>query len=163
MKAPRDTQFKPAHMIVAGRFEERRPEDGIAVWDDRDPVRVGADGVICGYIFRKAGLCDVDLGGLEVRRDGDRFFLLDGGVEVSVALVTHFHERHSDVYVETLQPYRRRGYATKLLGWVSDWLTENGFIHEGGCAIDNLASVGLHRKLGFAVDGHIRWSRASGS
>ncbi len=156
MDAVLDGAFKPAHMIVVGRFAER--EGGAAFWDDRDPGRAGKDGIVCGYIFRKVRPCNVDLGDLKVEHNGDAFHLLDGGVQVCVALVNHFHERHADVYVETLQPHRGRGYATVLLGWVSDWLTENGFIHEGGCARDNLASVGLHRKLGFVVDGHIRWA-----
>ena len=153
-----DADFKPAHMIVAGRFEERVGDGSVALWDDRDPACVGKDGVICGYIFRKVGPCDVGLGDLRVERSGDTFYLLNGDVEVCVALVNYFHDRHADVYVETFQPHRRMGYATKLLGWVSDWLTEHGYVHEGGCAVDNMASVGLHRKLGFVVDGHIRWA-----
>ena len=163
MDAVGDGNFKPTHMIVAGRFDGRQDKGGVALWDDRDPARTGKDGAICGHIFRKVGPCNVELGDLEVERNGDTFHLLDGGTKVCVALVSYFHERHADVWVETFKPYRRRGYATKLLGWVSDWLTENGYIHESGCAIDNAASVGLHRKLGFVVDGHIRWSRDSGA
>ena len=156
-------EFKQAHMIVAGHFSGRQPEGSVLLWDDRDPEYAGKKGVIFAYIFRKVGRCAVDLGETKVERDGDAFHLLHGGVKVCVALVSYFHERHADVYVETFEPYRRKGYATILLGWVSDWLTDNGYIHEGGCAIDNAASVRLHRRLGFVVDGHVRWSRAPGT
>jgi len=161
MDAVSSGEFKQAHMIVAGHFDGRQHVGGAVLWDDRDPACAGKEGVIFAYIFRKVVRCDVGLGDLKVERDGDTFYLLDGGVKVCVALVSHFHERHADVYLETFEPYRRRGYATVLLGWVSDWLTDNGYIHEGGCAIDNAASIALHRKLGFVVDGHIRWSPAS--
>ena len=151
--------FRPAYMIVAGGFKEHEERDGGVFWDDRDPDYAGMDGAVCGYIFRKAGRCGVDLGGLKVEGDGDTFQLLDDGVPVCIATINYFHERHADVYIQTYDEYRDRGYATRLLGWVSDWLTDNGYIHEGGCAADNRESIGLHLKLGFEVDGHIRWSQ----
>lgn len=156
-----DESFKPAYMIVAGRFKEYEERDGGIFWDDRDPGYAGKEGVTAGYIFRKACPCKVDLGHLKVERDGDTFYLVDNGVLVSIAMVNYFHERHADVYIETFEPFRCKGYATKLLGWVSDWLTDNGYVHEGGCAVDNRASFSLHLKLGFEVDGHIRWSKVS--
>ncbi len=151
--------FKPAYMIVAGGFKEREERDGGIFWDDRDPDYVGMDGAVCGYIFRKNSRCDVGLGELKVERDGDTFQLLDDGVPVCTAIVNYFHEKHADIYVQTYDEFRGRGYATVLLGWVSDWLTDNRYIHEGGCAADNRESIGLHQKLGFEVDGHIRWSQ----
>ena len=153
--------FKPAHMIAAGKFKERGEGDGVIFWDDRDPDYAGKKGAIGGYIFRKVRPCKPKLGHLKVERDGDTFYLVDNGELVSVAMVGYFHERHADVYIETFEPFRCKGYATKLLGWVSDWLTDNGYLHESGCAVDNHASFRLHVKLGFKVDGHICWSKAS--
>ena len=150
--------FRPAYMIVAGRFRERAVEDGAVLWDDRDPDYAGKDGAVCGYIFRKTGRCDIDLGDLKIEREDNAFQLVDDGVPVCVATINYFHERHADVFIYTPEAYRCRGYATKLLGYVSDWLTDNGYIHEGGCAADNRESIGLHLRLGFEVDGHIRWS-----
>lgn len=148
-------------MIVAGRFKEHEERHRGVFWDDRDPDYAGKEGVVCGYVFRKVCPCSVDLKHLKVEVNGDTFRLIDNGVQVSVAVVSYFHQRHADVYIETWEPFRGRGCATKLLGWVSDWLTDNGYIHEGGCAVDNRASLGLHLKLGFVVDGHIRWSENS--
>jgi GNAT superfamily N-acetyltransferase len=148
-------------MIVAGRFKEHEERRRGVFWDDRDPDYAGKEGVVCGYIFRKLCHCSVDLKHLKVEVNGDTFRLIDNGVQVSVAVVSYFHQRHADVYIETWGPFRGRGCATKLLGWVSDWLTDNGYIHEGGCAVDNRASLGLHLKLGFEVDGHICWSENS--
>jgi GNAT superfamily N-acetyltransferase len=148
-------------MIVAGRFKEHEERHRGVFWDDRDPDYAGKEGVVCGYIFRKLCHCSVDLKHLKVEVNGDTFRLIDNGVQVSVAVVSYFHQRHADVYIETWEPFRGRGCATKLLGWVSDWLTDNGYIHEGGCAVDNRASLGLHLKLGFEVDGHICWSENS--
>jgi GNAT superfamily N-acetyltransferase len=148
-------------MIVAGRFDELRKRDGGVFWDDRDPARKSKDGTVSGYIFRRVDPCNVDLGSLKVEHEGDKFYLIDNGVRVCVVLVNYFHDKNADVYIETFEPFRRRGYATKLLGWVSDWLADNGYIHEGGCAADNLPSLLLHLKLGFQVVGHIRWSRES--
>jgi GNAT superfamily N-acetyltransferase len=153
--------FRPAYMIVAGRFKEHEGSHGGIFWDDRDPDYAGKEGIVCGYIFRKVYPCNVDLKHLKVEGNGDVFHLIDNGVQVGTAIVSYFHERYADVYIETLEPFQRRGCATKLLGWVSDWLTDNGYIHEGGCAVDNRASLGLHLKLGFEVDGHIRWSENS--
>ena len=156
-----DGDFKPAYMIVAGGFQECDAENGVVLWDDRDPACKCRTGAISGYIFRKIRPCHIQLGDLKVKQDGDTFYLVDNGIRVSVAIVNYFHERHADVYIETFEPFRHRGYATKLLGWVSDWLMDNGYIHEDGCAADNDDSLKLHLKLGFKVDGHIRWSEAS--
>jgi GNAT superfamily N-acetyltransferase len=155
--------FKPAYMIVAGGFKEHEEGQRGTFWDDRDPDYEGRDGTVCGYIFRKQRLCDVDLGGLKVERNGDTFHLVDGGVPVCIATVNYFHEKHADVHIQTFEEFRHKGYAAKLLGWVSDWLTENSYIHEGGCAADNRESLKLHLKLGFELAGHIRWSSASDS
>ena len=149
-------------MIIAGGFKEHEESHRGIFWDDRDPDYAGKEGFVCGYIFRKVCPCDVDLKHLKVEGNGDTFYLIDNNVPVSIAIVSFFCERYADVYIETLESFRHRGYATRLLGWVSDWLTDNGYIHESGCAVDNRASLGLHLKLGFEVDGHIRWSENSG-
>ena len=158
----RSKSFRPAFMIVAGRFKEPGGKQGGIFWDDRDPDYAGKEGIICGYIFKKVHPCNVCLNHLKVERKGDTFHLTDNGIHVGTAVLSYFHERKADVYIEIVQPFRRRGYATRLLGWVSDWLTDNGYIHESGCAVDNHASLGLHLKLGFEIDGHIRWSGESG-
>jgi len=153
--------FRPAYMIIAGGFKEHEESHRGIFWDDRDPDYAGKEGFVCGYIFRKVCPCDVDLKHLKVEGNGDTFYLIDNNVPVSIAIVSFFCKRYADVYIETLESFRHRGYATRLLGWVSDWLTDNGYIHESGCAVDNRASLGLHLKLGFEVDGHIRWSENS--
>jgi len=150
--------FKPAYMIVAGKFKEYEKSTGALFWDDRDPSYRGKAGIVSGYIFRKRHPCKTDLGHLKVKQDGDTFYLLDNGIRVSLAIVNYYHENHADVYIETFEPFRRRGYATKLLGWVSDRLMEQNYIQEAGCAADNMESLLLHLKLGFQVVGHIRWS-----
>ena len=152
--------FKPAFMIAVGTAGEEADRRGGLFWDDRDPQNAGRDGAISAYIFRRSGPCSVDCGDLEVEQSRNTFRLVVDGEPLSVAIVSYYHERHAHVYVETFEPFRRRGYATKLFGWVSDWLTANGYIHESGCAADNQASIRLHLKLGFEVDGHIRWSEA---
>jgi GNAT superfamily N-acetyltransferase len=155
--------FRPALMIVAGRFKETEREQREIFWDDRDPEYANKEGIICGYIFKKVRPCDVSLNHLKVEKRGDTFHLIDNGIHVGTAVISYFHETKADVYIEIVQPFRRRGYATRLLGWVSDWLTANGYIHESGCAVDNHASLGLHLKLGFEIDGHIRWSEEPGA
>ena len=152
--------FKPAFMIAVGIPGEEADQCGGVFWDDRDPRHAGRPGGISAYIFRKAGPCNVDSGDLKVERTGNTFRLVVDGEPVSLAVVTYYHERHAHVYVETFEPFRRGGYATKLLGWASDWLTASGYVHESGCSVDNRASLRLHLKLGFEVDGHIRWSEA---
>ena len=150
--------FKPAFMLAVGISGEDMERRGGVFWDDRDPRHAGRAGFISAYVFRKAGPCNVNSAGLDVERTRNTFRLVVDGEPVSLAVVTYYHERHAHVYVETFEPFRRRGYATKLFGWVSDWLTANGYVHESGCAVDNQVSLRLHLKLGFEVEGHIRWS-----
>lgn len=150
--------FKPTLMIAAGIASEEAEKHGGLFWDDRDPRYTGRDGAISAYIFRRSRPCNVDSGDLNVVQAHNTFRVIVDGEPVSLAIVSYYHERHAHVYVETFEPFRRKGYATKLFGWVSDWLAANGYIHESGCAADNQASLRLHLKLGFEVDGHIRWS-----
>ena len=156
-----DEDFKPAYMIVAGKFNEYADKNGAIFWDDRDPDYAGKAGTVCAYIFRKSHPFNVDLGHLKIEQEVDVFYLVDNVSRVCLAIVNYFHERHASIYIETFEPFRRRGYATKLLGWISDWLTENGYIHEDGCAVDNRAVLGLYLKLGFKIDGRIHWARVS--
>jgi len=152
--------FRPAFMIAAGVSGEEAAQRGTVIWDDRDPQHADRHGSISAYIFRKAAPCNVDSSNLTIERTHNTFRLIVDREPVCLAVVSYYHERHAHIYVETFEPFRGRGYATKLFGWVSDWLTANGYIHESGCAIDNQASLALHRKLGFEVDGHIRWTGA---
>ncbi len=152
-----EKEFKPAFQIVSGRLWKTEKEYGIEFWDDRDPRYTGRKGDAASYIFRKTRPCKIKLGKMKIQKYGDTFHLIDEGKKVAVAIINYFHRSYADVEIETLESHRRKGYATILFGWISDWLTEQGFIHESTCDIKNEASLKMHQKLGFEIVGYIRW------
>ena len=151
--------FHPAFLVVSGRLKKMEREMGIQFWDDRDPKFKDREGTPTSYIFQKTRHCNVKLGNLKVIKRVNTFHLVDNGKKVAIAEVNYFHKSYADVEVETFEPHRRKGYATILFGWVSDWLTKQGFIHESTCDVNNKASIRMHDKLGFQIVGHIRWAK----
>ena len=151
--------FKPAFQIVSGRLKKTEKELGIQFWDDRVPHFKEKVGEPATYIFRKSRPCSIKLGKMKIQKRGDIFHLVDSGKKVAVAQVTYFHKSYADVEVETYESHRRKGYATTLFGWVSDWLTQQGYIHESACDVKNEPSIKMHKKLGFEIVGHIRWAK----
>lgn len=154
-----EKEFKPAFQIVSGRLRKTEKEYGIEFWDDRDPKYKDRKGDAVSYIFRKTRPCEIKLGKNKIQKVGDTFQLINEGKKVAVAVINYFHRSYADVEIETFEPHRRRGYATILFGWISDWLTEQGFIHESSCDIKNEASLKMHQKLGFEIVGYIRWTK----
>jgi GNAT superfamily N-acetyltransferase len=54
-----------------------------------------------------------------------------------------------DVSIDTLEPYRRRGYATQCVSYVIDRMRESGRQPVWGAYASNVASASLAQKLGF--------------
>ncbi len=153
------TKFQPTYLIASGQTKKTEVQYGIKLWDDRDPRQAGREGVPACYIFRKSRPCRIKLGNLIIQKKGNDFFLISKGTKVAQALVNYYGKSHADIAIQTYESHRRRGFATILFGWLSDWLTDNGYIHESTCMVDNHASLKMHLKLGFEIAGHIRWSR----
>jgi len=155
----KEIKYIPAFQIISGRLKKTEQEYGIEFWDDRDPKNKDRQGESASYIFQKTRPCNVNLGKKKIHKRGDTFSLIENGKKVAIAVVSYFHQGYADVEIETFEPHRRKGYATILFGWVSDWLTRNGYIHESSCDTRNIASLKMHQKLGFEIIGHIRWTK----
>jgi len=151
--------YHPCYWFYSGQKEKMEKQYGIVMWDDRDPEKKDLEGTPSSYIFEKTRPCQVSLGKLVIQRKHNQFYLVDKGYRVARAHINIYQEVYGDISIETLEPYRRQGYATLLFGWVSDWLNHKGLLHISTCSIDNKASIRMHEKLGFIVTGHIRWAR----
>ena len=154
-----EPKFYPSYLVVSGQLKKKEKEFGIEFWDDRDPRYQGREGEPSSYLFRKSRPCKMKLAEkMKIQKRVNTFYLVDSDKRVAEAVVNFFHQTFADVTIQTYEPYRGKGYATVLFGWVSDWLTEHGFIHESNCSVDNTASIKMHKKLGFEIVGHIRWA-----
>ena len=154
-----EIKFLPTYQIASGRLKKKERDYEIEFWDDRDPRYKEKKGETTTYIFRKTRPCNINLGTMKIQKRGDTFRLIDNHHKVAFAVVSYFHRSYADVEIETDEHYRRKGFATILFGWVSDWLTSQGYIHESTCDIKNEASLKMHQKLGFEIAGHIRWAK----
>ena len=71
------------------------------------------------------------------------------GVIVSIARATGWSERHVDVGVDTLKPYRRRGFARAAASLVTSRIQEEGQIPVWSTGHFNTASLKIAEQLGF--------------
>ena len=77
------------------------------------------------------------------------FAAWDGGAAASFAYVAWETERHGDLSVDTLEPWRRRGCARAVVQVAIDDLAARGKIPVWGALASNAASLALARSLGF--------------
>jgi ribosomal protein S18 acetylase RimI-like enzyme len=85
----------------------------------------------------------------DVTRQDGRFVILVDGVVVAQAWTVAGNARASEVEVETLPDFRRRGYARQVVAaWAADTLS-NGRAVFYSHTVDNAASAGVSRSLGF--------------
>lgn len=60
-----------------------------------------------------------------------------------------------DVSVDTLEPYRRRGYAARCVTWLTRYMAAQGKAPVWGATEDNPASLNLAKKLNFRPVGRL--------
>jgi len=83
------------------------------------------------------------------RRATTVFVAIDGAMPASFAYVAWETERHGDLSVDTLEPWRRRGCARAVAQAAIDDLAARGKTPVWGAIASNAASLALARALGF--------------
>jgi RimJ/RimL family protein N-acetyltransferase len=84
-----------------------------------------------------------------VERDGARIAYWADGKPVSFCCCTEPTESLWNVAIDTLPRYQRRGYATRCAAWMIHHMRDRGLEPVWGAEADNVASLGLARRLGF--------------
>jgi RimJ/RimL family protein N-acetyltransferase len=68
---------------------------------------------------------------------------------VAIANVSVLTRRFGELAVATLEPWRRRGFATGAASLVVSWILDSGRTAVWSCGEHNQASIAAARKLGF--------------
>ena len=82
------------------------------------------------------------------------FVIVDNGEIASVCSInfeTEDDETDCEIAVETLEEYRRRGYAKKVIAKMSNYLIKSGKRPTYLCSVKNKASLELIKGLGFIL------------
>lgn len=80
---------------------------------------------------------------------------LDGEVAAMGGVLFHYNPPYGDIYMEVLEPYRRRGLGTLMVQELKRLCQERGFIPAARCSPSNPASRRTLQKAGFVPCGHI--------
>lgn len=137
-----DGDAKVGHAGPAYRFPEHLPVmAGVTriTWENRRLLRA-----------MPAYLEDVERG---LDAYAPRFAVVEDGVAVAICNSARLTGRAAEAGVETLQPYRGRGYATKVVAAWALAIRETGRTPLYSTSWDNLASRAVARKLGLVVYG----------
>jgi GNAT superfamily N-acetyltransferase len=91
------------------------------------------------------------------RRQGGAEFqlLLDGAVVATGGLMFHYNVPYTDVYMETVESFRRRGFGSYLVQQLKQSAYELGSIPCARCSPANVASRKTLQKAGLVPFAHI--------
>jgi len=108
--------------------------------------------IVHDSIHRREGwtltyLCTV--GGAEYQ------LLLDGATVATGGLMFHYNVPYTDIYMETVEPFRRRGFGSYLVQELKRCAYELGSIPCARCSPANVASRKTLQKAGLVPFAHI--------
>ena len=82
-----------------------------------------------------------------------RFMAYDGNHTVGCVDLFNYdpYNRHADVGIIVDRPFRRKGYATKMLCLIEEYAKSSVNLHQISCSVgqDNTASIRLFEKCGY--------------
>lgn len=80
---------------------------------------------------------------------------VEGTVAASGGILFHYNRPYGDIYMETTEPFRRRGLGAFLVQELKRVCHENGHVPAARCNPGNVASRGALQRAGFVPCGHI--------
>jgi GNAT superfamily N-acetyltransferase len=80
---------------------------------------------------------------------------VDGQVAASGGILFHYNRPYGDIYMETAEPFRRRGLGAFVVQELKRVCYENGHVPAARCNTDNVASQRTLQRAGFVPCGHI--------
>lgn len=93
---------------------------------------------------------------IERRKGGGEWLLIVDGHQVGFGgIMFHYNLPYGDIYMETAEPYRQRGYGSFLVQELKQICYELGVVPAARCNPANVASQRTLQKAGFAPYAHI--------
>jgi GNAT superfamily N-acetyltransferase len=80
---------------------------------------------------------------------------LDGDVAATGGILFHYNRPFGDIFMETAEPFRRRGLGSFLVQELKRVCYEGGYVPAARCNVDNMASVRTLQRAGFVPCAHI--------
>jgi GNAT superfamily N-acetyltransferase len=80
---------------------------------------------------------------------------VEGQVAASGGILFHYNRPYGDIYMETTEPFRRRGLGSFLVQELKRVCYEGGHVPAARCNPDNVASRRTLQRAGFVPCGHI--------
>lgn len=80
---------------------------------------------------------------------------VDGQIAASGGILFHYNRPYGDIYMDTKEPFRRRGLGSFVVQELKRVAYEGGHIPAARCGNDNVASRRTLQKAGFVPCGHI--------
>jgi GNAT superfamily N-acetyltransferase len=80
---------------------------------------------------------------------------VDGQVAASGGILFHYNRPYGDIYMETAEPFRRRGFGAFLVQELKRVCYEGGHVPAARCNVGNVASRRTLQRAGFVPCGHI--------
>jgi len=80
---------------------------------------------------------------------------VEGKVAASGGILFHYNRPYGDIYMETTEPFRRRGLGAFVVQELKRVCYENGHVPAARCNPDNVASQRTLQRAGFVPCGHI--------